>query len=153
MTCCCSPRPSRQSSCASSRSTLPDYVLRLWDGMSLLAKRRFDLGDVPAGVLRADPDRLAQALRNLIGNAIEHTLDGEGLVRMRIGTLANGWVGFAVEDDGPGIDPGQREHVFDRFHRTDIARDRASGGTGLGSCDRASHSRGTRGTCHRRGLC
>jgi two-component system, OmpR family, sensor kinase len=111
---------------------LPDYVLRLWDGMSLLAKRRFDLGDIPAGVLRADPDRLAQALRNLIGNAIEHTLDGEGLVRMRIGTLANGGVGFAVEDDGPGIDPDQREHVFDRFHRTDIARDRASGGTGLG---------------------
>jgi len=111
---------------------LPDYVLRLWDGMSLLAKRRFDLGDIPVGILQADPDRLAQALRNLIGNAIEHTLDGEGLVRMRIGTLANGWVGFVVEDDGPGIDPGQREHVFDRFHRTDIARDRASGGTGLG---------------------
>jgi two-component system, OmpR family, sensor kinase len=111
---------------------LPDYVRELWDGMSLLATRRFELGPVPRGVLRADPDRLAQALRNLIGNAIEHTLDGEGLVRLRVEELPGGWIGFVVEDDGPGIDVDQRERVFDRFHRTDAARNRASGGTGLG---------------------
>jgi two-component system, OmpR family, sensor kinase len=111
---------------------LPDYVRGLWDGMSLLAIRRFELGNVPAGKLHADPDRLAQALRNLIGNAIEHTGEGEGLVRMRVNALAGGSVRFAVEDNGPGIDPDQRERVFDRFHRTDTARDRASGGTGLG---------------------
>jgi signal transduction histidine kinase len=39
---------------------------------------------------------------------------------------------MAVEDDGSGIPSQQRERVFDRFHRTDAARDRASGGTGLG---------------------
>ncbi len=39
---------------------------------------------------------------------------------------------FFIEDDGPGIAADQRERVFDRFHRTDAARDRASGGTGLG---------------------
>jgi signal transduction histidine kinase len=37
-----------------------------------------------------------------------------------------------VDDDGPGIDPKERERVFDRFHRSDAARDRASGGAGLG---------------------
>jgi signal transduction histidine kinase len=108
------------------------FVSELWDGVSLLATRRFELSPVPAGTLRADPDRLAQALRNLIGNAIEHTAPDSGLVRMRVQALTGGRVRFLVEDDGPGIPPDQRERVFHRFHRTDAARDRASGGTGLG---------------------
>lgn len=111
---------------------LPEYVRELWDGMSLIAARRFELGAVPDGVLSADPDRLAQALRNLIVNAIEHTADLDGLVRLEVEDLGGGWVRFAVEDDGRGIDPRERERVFDRFHRTDTARDRASGGAGLG---------------------
>ena len=111
---------------------LADYIPSLWDGIALLAARRFELSPVPAGVLCADPDRLAQALRNLIGNAIDHTCEGEGLVRLRIDALGGTRIQFAVEDDGAGIPPDQREHVFDRFHRTDAARDRASGGTGLG---------------------
>jgi signal transduction histidine kinase len=108
------------------------YVQELWDGMSLLAQRRFELGPVPRGTLRADPDRLAQALRNLIGNAIDHTAAEHGLVRMLVEVVPGGRVRFVVEDDGPGIPATQRERVFDRFYRTDAARDRASGGTGLG---------------------
>ncbi len=111
---------------------LPVYVGELWDGMSLLADRRFELGPIPSGTLRADPDRLAQALRNLVGNAIEHTDSEHGLVRLRVQVLAGGRLRFLVEDDGLGIPPDQRERVFRRFHRTDAARDRASGGTGLG---------------------
>jgi signal transduction histidine kinase len=111
---------------------LPSYVGDLWDGMSLLAPCHFELGAVPAGVLRADPDRLAQALRNLVGNAIEHTSTESGLVRLSVEELVGGWVRFAIEDDGPGIDIDQRERVFDRFHRTDLARARTTGGTGLG---------------------
>jgi two-component system, OmpR family, sensor kinase len=110
---------------------LPAYVRELWDGVSLLGGRRFELGPIPAGTLRADPDRLAQALRNLVSNAIEHTAEN-GLVRMRVEVAANGRVRFRVEDDGPGIAVEERERIFDRFHRTDAARDRASGGTGLG---------------------
>jgi two-component system OmpR family sensor kinase len=108
------------------------FVDELWDGMSLIASRRFELGAVPAGTLRADPDRLAQALRNLVGNAIDHTTPERGLVRMRVQAVAGGRIRFIVEDDGPGVPPDQRERVFHRFHRTDAARDRASGGTGLG---------------------
>lgn len=111
---------------------LPVFVGEIWDGMSLVADRRFDLGPVPAGTLRADPDRLAQALRNLAGNAIEHTAVDHGLVRMHVDALTATRVRFSVEDDGPGIPEDQRERVFDRFYRTDSGRDRASGGTGLG---------------------
>jgi two-component system, OmpR family, sensor kinase len=108
------------------------YVRELWDGVSLLADRRFELGSVPPGTLRADPDRLAQALRNLVANAIAHTAPGSGLVRMAVEQLGGARVRFLVEDDGPGIPPDQRELVFDRFHRTDSGRGRAAGGTGLG---------------------
>lgn len=112
---------------------LRPFVEQLWDGMGLLAERRFELaGSVPLGVLTGDPDRLAQALRNLIGNAIEHTAPEVGLVRLRVEALRSGRLRLLVEDDGPGIPREQRERVFDRFHRTDAARDRASGGTGLG---------------------
>jgi len=108
------------------------YVAELWDGTSLLANRRFELGQVPAGTLRADPDRLAQALRNLLANAIEHTVPETGLIRMSVEALPGERIRFLVEDDGPGIPIDQRDQVFHRFHRTDVARDRASGGTGLG---------------------
>jgi two-component system, OmpR family, sensor kinase len=111
---------------------LAPLVGELWDGMSLLAQRRFELAPVPRGVLLADPDRLAQALRNLVRNAIDHTAPERGIVRMRVEPVARGRVRFLVEDDGPGIPPDQRDRVFERFHRTDAARDRASGGTGLG---------------------
>jgi two-component system OmpR family sensor kinase len=111
---------------------LGPFIEDLWDGMSLTAERRFELSEVPAGTLRADPDRLAQALRNLARNAIEHTSSPHGLVRLDVAPGADGRVRFSVSDDGPGIPADQRERVFDRFHRTDAARDRASGGTGLG---------------------
>jgi two-component system OmpR family sensor kinase len=112
---------------------LERFVRDLWDGISLLGEeRRFELGTVPPGTLRADPDRLAQALRNLVGNAIAHTTPTGGLVRLDVERRAAGGLRFTVQDNGPGIPPDQRERVFDRFHRIDAARDRASGGTGLG---------------------
>jgi signal transduction histidine kinase len=111
---------------------LATFVSELWDGVSLIADRRFELAPVPAGTLRADPDRLAQALRNLLDNAIEHTSPRSGLVRLRVIAFAGQRVRFVVEDDGPGIEADQRERVFDRLHRTDSARDRATGGAGLG---------------------
>jgi two-component system OmpR family sensor kinase len=111
---------------------LSGFVDEIWHANTLLASRRFRLEPVPPGTLPADPDRLAQALRNLIANAIQHTTPERGLVLMRVQPTGDGRVRFVVEDDGPGIPDDERERVFDRFHRTDEARDRASGGTGLG---------------------
>lgn len=111
---------------------LAPFVSELWDGVSLIADRRFELGPLPQGTLRADPDRLAQALRNLLDNAIAHAAPEHGLVRLQVTALAGQRVRFIVEDDGPGIAEEQRERVFDRLHRTDAARDRATGGAGLG---------------------
>jgi two-component system OmpR family sensor kinase len=114
------------------RFDLQSFVAELWDGVSLTADRRFELGPVPTGTLRADPDRVAQALRNLARNAIEHTSPRNGLVRLEVQQVAPDNVMFAVLDDGPGIPVPERERVFERFHRTDPARTRSAGGAGLG---------------------
>jgi signal transduction histidine kinase len=111
---------------------LRPFVTDLWDGVSLTAERRFELGTIIDGTLHADPDRLAQALRNLARNAIEHTTEGDGLVRLDVSPLAPDRVGFLVVDDGPGIPEPERDRVFERFHRTDTGRTRATGGAGLG---------------------
>ncbi len=109
------------------------FVTEIWDGMSLTADRRFELGRIADGSLYADPDRLAQALRNLARNAIEHTDEHDGLVRLDVTRLAPDRIRFAVLDDGPGIPEDERERVFERFHRTDSGRARsAPGGAGLG---------------------
>ncbi|WP_254822646.1 PAS domain-containing sensor histidine kinase [Haloglomus halophilum] len=60
--------------------------------------------------LLADGSRLQQLLENLIRNAVEHASE-DGDPTITIGALADG-KGFFVEDDGPGIPPGEREAVF-----------------------------------------
>src|SRR5579875_725917 len=111
---------------------LAPFLTDLWATTTAGRERRFVLSAVPDGRLEADPDRVAQALRNLIQNAIAHTAEPEGLVALTVEPLAAGRLRLVVEDDGPGIPEDQRERVFERFHRTDQARDRISGGAGLG---------------------
>jgi two-component system, OmpR family, sensor kinase len=89
-----------------------------------------ELGELPVGTLRGDPEALTQVLRNLLGNARRHA-GAEG--RVELGAAAHGGrLTVRVDDDGPGIPAAERERVFDRFHRSEAARDRRSGGAGLG---------------------
>jgi signal transduction histidine kinase len=111
---------------------LPQFVDELWSSTIVGVNRRLDLGPVPDGQLDADPDRLAQALRNLIDNAIAHTAEPDGHVALHTKALPGRRVRFVVTDDGPGIPPDERTRIFERFHRTDAARSRSSGGAGLG---------------------
>ncbi|MBO0768817.1 MAG: HAMP domain-containing protein [Solirubrobacterales bacterium] len=110
---------------------LRPFITDLWDGMSLTTERRFETGPLPDVDLSVDPDRLAQALRNLAGNAINHTKAPDGSVRID-GHISDHTLTLAVSDDGPGIPAEQRSRVFERFFRTDPARSRANGGAGLG---------------------
>jgi two-component system heavy metal sensor histidine kinase CusS len=78
--------------------------------------------------LRADTALLQHALGNLLDNALRHTPRG-GTIRV---TLLGDALSLrvTVDDSGPGIPPAQRESVFERFVRLDVAR--SGGGTGLG---------------------
>jgi two-component system OmpR family sensor kinase len=95
--------------------------------MQPIADRRLELGQVAHGVVEADPDALAQAIRNLVRNALEHTSSG-GSVRLSAESRGDR-IEFAVEDDGPGIPAPERSRVFERFHR---ARPAGGRGSGLG---------------------
>jgi heavy metal sensor kinase len=86
-------------------------------------------GGAPAHA-RGDADRLAQAVRNLVENAIKFSPEG-GEVRAATWTR-DGEVGVTVSDEGPGVDPQLRERIFDRFFRADPSRSSATGGGGLG---------------------
>ncbi len=77
-----------------------------------------------------DADRIAQVLRNLIGNALRHTPMG-GEITASAAPTASG-VRVIVTDNGDGIGREDLDHVFERFYRADKSRARASGGSGLG---------------------
>lgn len=78
----------------------------------------------------ADPDRIGQVLTNLLDNALRHTPPG-GTVGITC-SLDRPWVQYVVTDNGPGIPPEHLSHVFERFYRSDSARTRAHGGSGIG---------------------
>jgi signal transduction histidine kinase len=109
---------------------LRPFLRDLVRGLADAAPRRLELGAIPELLVEADEDRLAQALRNLLRNAIAHTAE-DGLVELAV-HAHDGRLRFVVDDDGPGIPVDQRAAVFDRFHRLDGGRSRDSGGAGLG---------------------
>ena len=77
-----------------------------------------------------DADRLRQVLVNLLDNAARHAPGGSRIeVTLR---HADGRASLQVRDHGPGIPETELELVFGRFYRTDEARTRAGGGSGLG---------------------
>ena len=76
-----------------------------------------------------DATLVAEAVSNLVGNAIRHS--GSPKVEVSCVATAHG-VEIAVEDHGVGIPPEHAERVFERFHRVDPARAAESGGAGLG---------------------
>lgn len=91
--------------------------------------------DLP--IITADPDRLQQALLNLVENALKYT-PAEGYIRLSARVADDGTrrtLLAQVADTGAGVAPEALPHIFDRFYRADVARKRGKGrpvGAGLG---------------------
>jgi signal transduction histidine kinase len=83
--------------------------------------------DLP--VARGDEQRIAQALLNLLGNAIKFTDAGEVKLEVR---AANGAFLISVSDTGVGISEADQAKIFDEFQQADGSDTRKMGGTGLG---------------------
>ena len=90
-----------------------------------------DLPELPAWVT-ADPTRLAQALDNLLQNAVKFT-DRGGRVTVQVRPDADSQQAvLTVRDTGAGIEPGLLPHLFETFTQADRSLDRSKGGLGLG---------------------
>jgi two-component system, OmpR family, sensor histidine kinase MprB len=108
-----------------------DAARRDWPGTAFNA-------DLAGCVVDGNPDRLRVAIRNLLDNAAKFgPPDGAVEVRLAAGDLT-------VRDHGPGIDPEDLPHVFDRFYRSLSAR--AVPGSGLGLAVAREVARGHGGT-------
>lgn len=79
--------------------------------------------------VQGDPDKIEQVLENLVSNAIKFTSNGS--VRINTKDIGDSVI-IEVVDTGIGISEEHLERLFDRFYRTDKARSRDKGGTGLG---------------------
>ncbi len=92
--------------------------------------------DLAPAVTRGDAIRLRQVITNLLTNAIKYTPDG-GHVEVTTSTDADrGCVTLRVSDDGPGIEPHDQPHLFERFYRSATHRSIAGSGIGLAVVER-----------------
>lgn len=110
--------------------SVEELVARALDGLQRrIEERGLILTTVLApDVVRADPRRIVQVLRNLLVNALTHARTTLEISSSSTATH----VELRVIDDGEGVAPEHAERIFDRFYREDAARSRTTGGAGLG---------------------
>ncbi len=123
-----------EPSCGVAQPSVEELVQSCVDALRPRAEAKgVILGIDVAGALpelELDPTRIAQAVGNLLDNAVTHTPEG-GRVTVSAEASDNA-VEVRVADTGPGIAPNDLPRVFDRFYRADPSRSRGTGGTGLG---------------------
>jgi len=114
-----------------------DLVWLLEDAVAIFApiveaeevQLQVQLPDAPVAV-QVDRARMTQVIQNLLVNALRHT-PATGRISVCL-TTTDEQARITIQDTGDGIDPEHQPYLFDRFYRTDQARDRDAGGAGLG---------------------
>jgi len=91
--------------------------------------KSFEIIGDPAHI-NLDADKFKQIIINLMTNALQHTSSGDSIT-LTIEKIATG-VRLNVTDTGAGIAAKDLEHIFERLYRSEEARSRVNGGTGLG---------------------
>lgn len=109
---------------ALARTVIEDYQIRL-RSKALAVKAALK----PVR-LHGNPEQLRTILDNLLSNAVKYSPNG-GEIRLAL-QATGGKMELEIEDDGPGIDPEEREQVFEPFFQGRAAKAGQVGGTGLG---------------------
>jgi signal transduction histidine kinase len=107
---------------------LDDLVFEEAARLRATSELRIDTTRVSPAKVEGDSSSLRRALRNVADNASRHAR-----TRVVFEVSSEGGVAkISVLDDGPGVPKGDRLRIFERFTRLGDARDRDSGGSGLG---------------------
>ncbi len=100
------------------------------DARATAPDRPIDVDAPDVAVVSGDPHQLHQVIANLMRNALVHTPAGSAIeVSVQQDDSA---ATITVRDHGPGLPPGARKHLFDRFWRSEGGRERGRAGAGLG---------------------
>lgn len=110
---------------------LTEMVRDVWEESMMIdnSHRYVFEGDKPVTV-HGDLAMVKQSLRILVQNASKYSRPGD-TIRLAA-TLSKGRPAYIVQDEGIGMAESEVVHVFERFYRSDAARNSSEGGTGLG---------------------
>ena len=97
----------------------------------LRAGRDLDVTCTGGGTVESDENLIDQVIMNYMTNAIRYTPDG-GRIALSAEQTADGGARLAVFNEGEGVAEDELPKLWEKFYRTDKARSRASGGTGVG---------------------
>jgi len=107
-----------------------EETVERWRATAASRDRRIQVSLPASGQVRGDPMLLRRVLDNLIDNALRFSPAGQPVV-VAAEAAEGGWR-ITVADTGPGVEPAMRAQLFRRFARADPARQRTTGGAGLG---------------------
>ena len=107
-----------------------DFLHIVADRWTVVGERAWTVDIDAPGTFVADGNTLAQAIDNVVENAVSYTLPGDAISFRARGVGSQ--LEIEVADTGLGIPQSALPHVFDRFYRADRARSRSTGGSGLG---------------------
>jgi two-component system OmpR family sensor kinase len=125
-----SVRAENTSDLDATDTDLADITRRTVERAALLMPDiRFDVAAAQPIPVHIDVGRIEQILSNVLDNAGRFTPSG-GTIRVAVGRDTHAFI--TVDDEGPGVAEADRERIFERLVRLNSARDRASGGVGLG---------------------
>ena len=129
-----------------ARGEQPERPLRHDElDLELIAKRALELASpqlvrrhveidiqapLPLPLVTGDPDAIGQVVANLVQNAERYTNDGGRITIILVATAES--LCFSVQNTGSEIPPDELELIWERLHRVDRSRARASGGSGIG---------------------
>lgn len=115
---------------------IQDLIREVYDSLYIKAKEKDIKTIIKKGcelplTVYADKEKIRQVLINLVDNALKYGKQG-GLIEASFYKIEGKNVLIEISDNGAGIPAEHLSRIFERFYRTDLARSRKEGGSGLG---------------------